>query len=88
MAKVKENGKCTKFKEFSRNYNDSNYGSNFIRNILIECSYKKEVLKMKTYVFENLYGEITRVKKDSMEEAINWFKKTYPTRFFSFVWEM
>ena len=43
---------------------------------------------MKTYVFENLYGEITRVKKDSMEEAINWFKKTYPTRFFSFVWEM
>ena len=45
MTKVKENGKCTKFKEFSRNYNDSNYGSNFVRNILIECSYRKEVLK-------------------------------------------
>jgi hypothetical protein len=43
---------------------------------------------MKIYVFENIHGEIARVAKNNIDEAIEWFRKTYPTRNFSFVGEL
>ena len=42
---------------------------------------------MKIYVFDTINGVIIRKAASSMDEAITWFKETYPTRAFSCVYE-
>ena len=42
---------------------------------------------MKIYVFETINGIVIRKAAKSIDEAIAWFKETYPTRVFSCVYE-
>ena len=42
---------------------------------------------MRIYVFETINGVVIRKAAKSTDEAIAWFKKTYPTRAFSCVYE-
>ena len=42
---------------------------------------------MKIYVFDSVNGVIVRKAAKSMDDAIAWFKVTYPTRTFSCVYE-
>ena len=42
---------------------------------------------MKIYVFDTINGVVIRKAANSMDEAIAWFKETYPTRAFSCVYE-
>ena len=42
---------------------------------------------MKIYVFDTINGAIIRKAAKSIDEAIAWFKETYPTRAFSCVYE-
>ena len=42
---------------------------------------------MKIYVFDTSKGAIMRRAAKSIDEAIAWFKETYPTRAFSCVYE-
>ena len=48
---------------------------------------EREVNKMKIYVFDTINGVVIRKAAKSIDEAIAWFKKTYPTRAFSCVYE-
>ena len=48
---------------------------------------EREVTIMKIYVFETINGVVIRKAAKSMDEAIAWFKETYPTRAFSCVYE-
>ena len=48
---------------------------------------KREVNKMKIYVFDTINGVVIRKAAKSIDEAIAWFKETYPTRAFSCVYE-
>ena len=42
---------------------------------------------MKIYVFDSINGVVIRKAAKSIDEAIAWFKATYPTRTFSCVYE-
>ena len=42
---------------------------------------------MKIYVFESTNDVVIRKAAKSIDEAIAWFKATYPTRAFSCVYE-
>ena len=42
---------------------------------------------MKIYVFDTINGVVIRKAAKSIDEAIAWFKETYPTRAFSCVYE-
>ena len=42
---------------------------------------------MKIYVFDSINGVVARKAEKSMDDAIAWFKATYPTRAFSCVYE-
>ena len=42
---------------------------------------------MKVYIFENIYGVVARVAKPTMEEAEKWFRKTYPHKTYSCIYE-
>ena len=42
---------------------------------------------MKIYVFDTINGVIIHKAANSMDEAVAWFKETYPTRAFSCVYE-
>lgn len=42
---------------------------------------------MKIYVFFGIHGVIVHKAAKSMDEAIDWFKATYPNRTFSCVYE-
>ena len=42
---------------------------------------------MKIYVFDGINGVIAHKAAKSVDEAIAWFKETYPTRTFSCVYE-
>ena len=42
---------------------------------------------MKIYVFESINGVVAHKAAKSIDEAIAWFKTTYPTRTFSCVYE-
>lgn len=42
---------------------------------------------MKVYVFENIHGVVARVMKPTIAEAEQWFKKTYPHKTYSCVYE-
>ena len=42
---------------------------------------------MRIYVFETINGVVIRKAAKSTDEAIAWFKETYPTRAFSYVYE-
>ena len=42
---------------------------------------------MKIYVFDTINGVVIRKAAKSIDEAIAWFKETYPTRTFSCVYE-
>ena len=48
---------------------------------------EREAKVMKIYVFETINGVIIRKAAKSTDEAIAWFKETYPTRTFSCVYE-
>ena len=48
---------------------------------------KREVIIMKIYVFESTNDVVIRKAAKSIDEAIAWFKETYPTRAFSCVYE-
>ena len=48
---------------------------------------EREVNKMKIYVFDTINGVVIRKAAKSIDEAIAWFKETYPTRTFSCVYE-
>ena len=48
---------------------------------------EREVMIMRIYVFETINGVVIRKAAKSTDEAIAWFKKTYPTRAFSCVYE-
>ena len=53
--------------------------------IIIES--EREVTIMKIYVFDTINGIVIRKAAKSIDEAIAWFKETYPTRAFSCVYE-
>ena len=53
--------------------------------IIIES--EREVTIMRIYVFETINGVVIRKAAKSTDEAIAWFKETYPTRAFSCVYE-
>ena len=53
--------------------------------IIIES--EREVNKMKIYVFDTINRVVIRKAAKSIDEAIAWFKETYPTRTFSCVYE-
>ena len=53
--------------------------------IIIES--EREVRTMRIYVFETINGVVIRKAAKSTDEAIAWFKETYPTRAFSCVYE-
>ena len=42
---------------------------------------------MKIYVFDTINGVVIHKAAKSIDEAIAWFKETYPTRTFSCVYE-
>ena len=42
---------------------------------------------MRIYVFDSINGVVARKAAKSIDEAIAWFKATYPTRTFSCVYE-
>ena len=42
---------------------------------------------MKIYVFDSINAVVARKAAKSIDEAIAWFKATYPTRTFSCVYE-
>ena len=42
---------------------------------------------MRIYVFETINGVVIRKAAKSIDEAIAWFKETYPTRALSCVYE-
>ena len=48
---------------------------------------EREVMIMRIYVFETINGVVIRKAAKSTDEAIAWFKETYPTRAFSCVYE-
>ena len=48
---------------------------------------EREVMIMKIYVFDTINGVVIRKAAKSIDEAIAWFKETYPTRTFSCVYE-
>ena len=48
---------------------------------------EREVIIMKIYVFESTNDVVIRKAAKSIDEAIAWFKATYPTRAFSCVYE-
>ena len=48
---------------------------------------EREVIIMRIYVFETINGVVIRKAAKSTDEAIAWFKETYPTRAFSCVYE-
>ena len=48
---------------------------------------EREVMIMRIYVFETINGVVIRKAARSTEEAITWFKETYPTRAFSCIYE-
>ena len=47
---------------------------------------EREVMIMRIYVFETINGVVIRKAAKSTDEAIAWFKETYPTRAFSCVY--
>ena len=53
--------------------------------IIIES--EREVRIMRIYIFETINGIVIRKAAKSTDEAIAWFKGTYPTRAFSCVYE-
>ena len=56
-------------------------------NAIIIIESEREVIIMKIYVFDNINGVVIRKDAKSIDEAIAWFKETYPTRAFSCVYE-
>ena len=48
---------------------------------------EREVIIMRIYVFETINGVVIRKAAKSTDEAVAWFKETYPTRAFSCVYE-
>lgn len=42
---------------------------------------------MKVYVFDGINGVVAKISKPTMELAIQWFKRTYPHRTYSCVYE-
>lgn len=56
-------------------------------NVIIIIESEREVNKMKIYVFDTINGVVIRKAAKSIDEAIAWFKETYPTRTFSCVYE-
>ena len=56
-------------------------------DVIIIIESEREVNKMKIYVFDCINGVIIRKAAKSMDDAIAWFKATYPTRTFSCVYE-
>ena len=48
---------------------------------------EREVTIMRIYVFETTNGVVIRKAAKSIDEAIAWFKETYPTRAFSCIYE-
>ena len=59
--------------------------SQFYDIIIIEK--EREVVIMKIYVFDTINGVVIRKAAKSIDEAIAWFKETYPTRAFSCIYE-
>ena len=59
--------------------------TNLIKNAIITI--EREVMIMRIYVFETINGVVIRKAAKSTDEAIAWFKETYPTRAFSCVYE-
>ena len=56
-----------------------------LKNAIITI--EREVMIMKIYVFDTINGVVIRKAANSIDEAIAWFKETYPTRAFSCVYE-
>ena len=56
-------------------------------NVIMIIESEREVNKMKIYVFDTINGIVIRKAAKSIDEAIAWFKETYPTRAFSCVYE-
>ena len=56
-------------------------------DVIIIIESEREVNKMKIYVFDGINGVIARKAAKSIDDAIAWFKETYPTRAFSCVYE-
>ena len=56
-----------------------------LKNAIITI--EREVMIMRIYVFETINGVVIRKAAKSTDEAIAWFKETYPTRAFSCVYE-
>ena len=56
-------------------------------NAIIIIESEREVIIMKIYVFDTINGVVIRKAAKSTDEAIAWFKETYPTRAFSCVYE-
>ena len=56
-------------------------------DVIIIIESEREVTIMKIYVFDTINGVVIRKAAKSIDEAIAWFKETYPTRAFSCVYE-
>ena len=56
-----------------------------LKNAIITI--EREAMIMRIYVFETINGVVIRKAAKSTDEAIAWFKETYPTRAFSCVYE-
>ena len=56
-------------------------------DVIIIIVNEREVIIMKIYVFESTNDIVIRKAAKSIDEAITWFKETYPTRAFSCVYE-
>ena len=61
--------------------------TNCSKRVIIIIESEREVNNMKIYVFDCINGVIIRKAAKSMDDAIAWFKATYPTRTFSCVYE-
>ena len=61
--------------------------TNYSKRVIIIIVNEREVKKMKIYVFDTINGVVIRKAAKSIDEAIAWFKETYPTRAFSCVYE-
>ena len=56
-------------------------------DVIIIIVNEREVIIMKIYVFESTNDIVIRKAAKSIDDAITWFKETYPTRAFSCVYE-
>ena len=61
--------------------------TNHSKRVIIIIESEREVIIMKIYVFESTNDVVIRKAAKSIDEAIAWFKATYPTRAFSCVYE-